>query len=678
MNWIFASLPLLVFSMLTWIALGLIIVRRVFKLRDGLTVCVFALSCGMIAYLFLVNALSYFISVPITVWLVNIGIWIAVFWLSRHPLPPLEWEIERQTRIYLAVAGSLLFIGVLIINAREIFIDTSGHAGIIQLFATGNFPPRFQCNPDDVAGYHYGANMLAAALVDTTGVTPWDSQDVLAAYEVICLCALVILILWRRTKKIRVCLLGIFLFFTVGQVVWLLLPLTSPGWSYLAQGSPKISELTTMLYPLDDSPWTYAIFTPGFLTPTIGHAHRSIAWSLGPLSILLFLALLETTFDRRWLKALTLGYLLGTVPLLQSASLIPLSIGFGGLTLLSIVRPRQFSLDFNPVAVIAVSLLVAALQGGVITDGITSKLSGSDNATTAFALTSPTLPSCPKDGNTFSCIALSFTNLGLIPFLMPSFAVMTFRGRKDDAQVVLVIGTVASYILVTMLSYGYVQWNLIRIISFCTWPLAVYMTPWLYRHLTSDSWRRWATLAFIVVSTYSGVITLWVIIDGRWARDALTLDFIPMVPATDRSMMEQARRLPLNAIIFDSSTCEHQTGSRPAYVFGRYTRTATNRSLWMQPPEGFDKLLKMPTAEAMAQAGYTHVYVDQKWYYSMDEEGQNALKQGNYEVMASVGTETDFRTLLRICSESEQCVADPAAFPRRSAVLPDDADSSPP
>jgi hypothetical protein len=190
-------------------------------------------------------------------------------------------------------------------------------------------------------------------------------------------------------------------------------------------------------------------------------------------------------------------------------------------------------------------------------------------------------------------------------------------------------------------------------------------------------------VTFLVISTYSGWITLWVIIDGRWIGDSISVDFSPMVPANDLAMMSQGRRLPLDALVFDSGPhswpdpkpCTSNTSTRPAYVLGRYTRVSVSRSDWQTLPEDYKALLKAPRAQDMTKAGYTHVYVDQDWYYNLDEEGRRALSQGNYEVMAASGDEKDFRVLLRVCSADERCVPNPDALPRDTA--PTDAELMP-
>jgi len=248
---------------------------------------------------------------------------------------------------------------------------------------------------------------------------------------------------------------------------------------------------------------------------------------------------------------------------------------------------------------------------------------------------------------------------------------MTLQGRKDNAQIVLGLGAIAGYLFPLVVSYSYTPWDLVRIISFTSWVLIVFMTPWFYQHLVAGGVRRWATVAFLVISTYTGTTALWLIVVGRGIEDSTSMDFSPMLAPNDLAMMPYARLVPLDALVFDSLPCSQITASRPAYVLGRYTRTAIDRNNWRVPPEGYTELLQFPRAEDMAAAGYTHLYVDQDWFYSLDEKGRRALIEGSYEVLGLSGDEGDFRILLRICSADEQCGPNPETFPEVTALLPE-------
>ncbi len=141
MNWIFASLPLLLLIIALWVSLGLAIIRVVAKVNDGITASALSLPIGLLAHLFLVNTLSYVIFLPITVWLVLlISLPLSLYLLSRKTLPALEWKISQRERLGLLILVIIVFISFFYINAREMWGDDSFHTGWTNLLAHGQFP----------------------------------------------------------------------------------------------------------------------------------------------------------------------------------------------------------------------------------------------------------------------------------------------------------------------------------------------------------------------------------------------------------------------------------------------------------------------------------------------------------------------------------------------------------
>ena len=659
MLWIFASLPLLLFIVLTWFAGGLVVTRRLLRLSDGMSVAALSLPCGMLLYLLLVNALSYFIFVPITVWLVNGMIWVVSFLALRRKLLPLTWYISKRTQIVLLLIGIGFFVFVFLLNAREVWGDSLGHASMVQLLANGQFPLRFQCNPAELAAYQYGVDLLAASAVVTAGLTPWDAQDIVVACTVHSVTSLAFLLTWRRTKAVSAGILSAFMVLTVGHIVWLLLPLASGGLAYLGAGNPQTDSLSVLSSSMQN-PWNYAVVPPGFITTNYGHSLRSISWGFGPFIVLLFLVLVDSPIQNRTSKTLVLAYILGTVSLLQPGALVPLSIGFGTYTCLQLVLSKKLVRpDYHPWLVIIIAIFVAIIQGGVITDGVKSVLSGTDNVTVSFGLKPFTFPSCGIGDNNVACALLSVGNMGLIPLLLPWLAWTTFRRRTDQAQIIIVSGAFVSYLLPVIIRYGYTDWNFLRIISFSSWSLTPFVIPLLYRQFSKGMYHKILAVGVYVIATYSGIITAWVIIDGRWIGDTISLNFNPipaMLSESDAQMMNEASKLPLDALFFDSSACNGITASRPAYLFGRYARSSANRSNHTVLPEGFIEIARDPQHNLLTQYGYTHIYLDNNWYTSLDEQGRNSLRYGSYEVIAQHGEPEDVRLLLRVCEPNESCI----------------------
>lgn len=672
MSWIFASLPLLIFIVLTWWFAGYVLTRYVFGVRDGLAVFALSMPCGMLTYLLFVNAFSYLIFLPNTVWVVNIAFWIAGLWVLRRPKLPLVWEIYERKRLLLGAGSLLLFAAVFLLVAREIWGDSPGHVTMVQLLANGQFPLRFQCNPEELAAYQYGGNLLAAAAVVTSGIPPWNGLHVVIACVVYSIVSTVFLLAWRRTKSIAAGLLGVFIVYTLSHFAWLYLPLTSGGLAAQLSGVSSLSQLPETIAQLLIDPWRYGVVPPGYVTTNFAHALRTTSWAFGPFVIFVFLVLVETPFRNRWVKTLALAYVLGTTSFLQPASLILIAFGLGGFLILNVFFRRHFPRpDFSIWTVIGIGMVIAVIQGGVITDSVQSNLSGTRSNVTSYQFKPFTLPSCASGANNPECVLLSIANVGIAPILLVVIGWTTFRKRQDIAQVILVLGAVVSYILPSFIAYGYTEWNFLRVISFASWALAPFIAVLFYQWFRSRQvFGIAAAVVGLVLASYGGSVAAWVMIDGRWIGDTISLDFRGMIPPVEQAMMIESRKLPLDALVFDPSTCSPVTASRPGYLFGRYARSSLNRNSFGTLPEGFEQILQSPTTDLLRQYGYTHIFLDSYWYSMMSPTARQLLRTENFETIAESADETEYRVLLRVCSPDERCVPEITVLPTED--IPDD------
>ncbi|HLY28234.1 MAG TPA: hypothetical protein VKQ72_17945, partial [Aggregatilineales bacterium] len=485
MLWIFASLPLLLLTLGAWYLSGLAIVRNVLRINSGLTVFVLSLPVGMMLNLVLVNAVAHLIFFPISSWIIVIGTIPASLFFLRHPQPPLNWEISIRQRLVLLAALLLLVLGIFYINAREIWGDDPGHASMINLMASGEFPLLFQCNPQIRASYGYGGDLLAAVTQVMGGINSWDAEDVVKAATVASVVMLAFLVGWRHKQKIGAGLLSVFLIFTAAGMLWMYEPLSSAGGRYIAEQTSALSPLPQDLDLLTSDPGHYTIDTPdtpGFAS--YGYSERSLSWGFAPFVILFFLVMVDTPVPP-FTKSVTLGIILAMAALLHPATLSLLFPGFI-IYLFFWVRARRRRrfprLDFNPIWTLVVAFVLMIVQGGQITDTILDKLQGIPNVMTSFMLAPFQLPSCRGETPTVHCALLSVGTMGLVPFLIPVLLWLTWRTYKRPGWAIILLGAIVAMGTTLVTRYAYIDWNIQRLIVFSVWTGAVLLGPVLYEY----------------------------------------------------------------------------------------------------------------------------------------------------------------------------------------------------
>jgi hypothetical protein len=648
------ALPWLSCLLAAWLAAGLLVARGCLRLRDGVDVATLALPLGLISHLLATNVVGRLVFLP-TVLRGAVLLSLvagAVAWRRRRT--PLTWTFERKLRIRLLALGIALALAGMWLQGREYFGDDAGHASMTHLLAAGQFPLRFQCNPALRAAYAYGGNLLAAQVMVTTGLGAFEAVDVVKAAVVSSVTMLAFLTGWRPRRRVGSGLLAVLLLFTAGPMVWLLLPLADSGHAQRAAFDAGLAPLVEAAGQLGRSPWDYAVVTPGFITTQFAHAQRALAWGFAPFMVLLFLALLEVPLTRRR-RTLALSVVLSATALTQPGALILLASACAGYAAWRLRRRSAAgSLDLDFVWVLVLAGLLAALQGGPITDSLLDRLDGRINPTTSFHFDPLRWPSCRSSPADLSCAVLSALNLGLVPFLLPWLALALWHGGPR-VRLALVVGCATAYAFPFFFRYDYLDWNVQRVLTYASWTVAVLLAPLLFEQLTAGGARRALALALLLTAGWGGLVQLGVVIDGRWGQDHFsTLEHWHLGPLDDE-LARLEPLLPRNALIFDAEACMVGTACRPAIVFGRYGASASDRGDFRESiTAAFRQIRADPRARALRDAGYTHVYLDANWLAGLGDT-RARFQGGPFELLGLAGDRDDFRALLRVCAPREKC-----------------------
>lgn len=133
----------------------------------------FAGLLGISAYVFLLNAISYFVSVQVSFYLV-FGLLAAALllfrFLNKRRPSNLSLGMPKDKFIVIAVIAIVLMItsGLVALRALEYDDLAIGHINAASTISEGNFPVRHVLNPSVLHAYHYAPDLLSAAIFKIT------------------------------------------------------------------------------------------------------------------------------------------------------------------------------------------------------------------------------------------------------------------------------------------------------------------------------------------------------------------------------------------------------------------------------------------------------------------------------------------------------------------------------
>lgn len=172
-----------------WIAvIGALIAYAVFRDRPRLVWPFYAPAVGIAVVLLVTNLATYVIPGAPAAWfglLAPLALGVAVV---RRSGPQRALPAGSRTAL---VAMSMLAVGAFVLaytNRPHVFPhDTTWHYALVFRLARGEFPPVSPFGFDAAIGYHYGADLLAASIVNVSGAFPWTALDALSTLLVVAL-----------------------------------------------------------------------------------------------------------------------------------------------------------------------------------------------------------------------------------------------------------------------------------------------------------------------------------------------------------------------------------------------------------------------------------------------------------------------------------------------------------
>ena len=165
-----------------WIAvIGAILSYAVFRDRPRLVWPFYAPIVGVAVVLLVTNLTAYVMPGAPSAWF-GLLLPFAVGLVSARrsgPLRPLP-QGSRAVLLALAVVAVGVFVLAYTNRIHGYFDAPTWHQAVALRLARGEFPPVTPYGVDAGIGYHYGADLLTASIVSTTGAPPWTAADALS------------------------------------------------------------------------------------------------------------------------------------------------------------------------------------------------------------------------------------------------------------------------------------------------------------------------------------------------------------------------------------------------------------------------------------------------------------------------------------------------------------------
>jgi len=650
---------------LLWVIGGWLIATHAFKQRSSERFLT-GLGIGLLLFITMSNLLANLLPSSLTFWTASalillFGLFVA--WRSKLR-PWLDLSDLREWRLLFSLVG-LTVLFTLIGRGLALFDDYL-HIPLVSTMAAGNIPPNFYLNPEMHFAYHYGLQVLAASLSQLGGFFPWSAWDLSKAFAI----ALTILLSWLYYRRVLRDHMGA----TFGSILialssgarWLLLfiPLAIlANISNTVQMTNTGADTAVDLISALSQPWIAEGSAPfpfpfsfynGLFTPLVLAFGAS-----GALPYMTLVLLLILTRLRRFTIPGIITLILLFASLALSAEFIYVIL-WAGIALAIIIYLIQRWRKHKPVSkgfiiqwglILVISGVLSITQGAFLTEaarnfllamqGVESGTGGSYDYF-SFAFRWPPALDTAHFGelsllNPAQLVVL-LAELGLALFLAPFVTLYAWRQipRRKWIAAGLGIAAAISFLMAVFLRYG-VERSSTRLPSFALWIWILLGWPILWKMFQKGTrLQRYLLGLGYGITIFSGAVLLTVSITSLPAPQ-LTY----FVNSNDARLSDTYwDRLPENAQIFD------RIPERAVALFGRPSKA--NLDFYHPLPE-WVVLMDDPDPVRMAEAGYSFVYIDDVWWWEMEQEQREAFNHACVSLYAEMETDDgDFRWLVDV------------------------------
>jgi hypothetical protein len=609
-----------------WVVGGWLLASTLFCLRRGESAMV-GLGLGLMAQIWLANALSHVLPTPASFWLAAalVGIAGIAAWLLARRHSSLELSASHWLLL-----GALTLLFYAIGRGLGIFDDYQ-NLPTISLMAAGDVPPHFALNPALRFGYHYLLLLLAGEVMRIGNMFPWSALDLTRAVTLAL--PLILAGLWAHRltgNRLAAMLTGCLLAFASGTR-WLLLLLPPTLLSSIsanvtligsaATSAPNLAQAMISNWKIDGAgpiPFPFAFYS-GINQPYI-MAYTGIA---GSANLIMLLILLTAQRWRHWSAAVLTAVLLSCLAIANEIAF--LLIGMGVLVSAAAwmlgIRGRPLPVELRYwMLIMSGALALAVVQGGMLTEILRRTLVPGIGTSTYFDATPvfvwpPAIISAHLGSLSFANplqLTTALLEIGPVVVVTPvafSWGWKSLRlGRWYEASL---IATSFGAVLAIFVAFkGPLYTATPRLMGGWFFICSLYAVPltwiWLKRH--SDAWKAGAVAAGLICGL-GGLVLFGVQLAA--IQKPTYASFI--TPMDAKMSQEYWNKLPSTAWVFDPVVFRAPT------IFGRFTESSPT---WYARSPEWQALADAPDPFKIRAAGFGYMYFDSDYWGGLTRAAQ--------------------------------------------------------
>ena len=583
------------------------------------------LGLGLILQTWLSNALGYFVAVTTAYWLAA-----GILFLLGILLTTLRksWK-EASEALHFPPGQWLVFFvllyGFFIIGRGLAIFDDYQNLPVTSFLAAGSLPLQFPLNPGISFDYHYLLLLNASQWMHIAGMQPWTALDLSRAIFF----ALAIIyagLLGQRITRSQVgaWLTGFFVAFA-GGLRWILLFLPgrvlnalSTQVNMIGSGLATDPSLKLALSKI----WAIEGGGPISFPFAYGNGFQSVSVMKhdGTGLMGLAIALLILLFFNKWKNKaglLLIGALISAQAMIDEIWFVFFVAATAIILIYLIFRPGKYSrkeLWWMFGIMVLVPIVVAAIQGGVLTGAVrgwlgelsrsTEASSGGRYFSLGFHLRWPPAFISAHLGTlaltNWGQALAALAEIGPIFLLLPLFVSWGKKGLRAGQLIypILALAAIFSFLTIFLEYQGSAGISATkRLTLFSAAILTLFAVPLMWYWLR----RRSQTLRFVVIGTMAAVCLgglSYFAIESTAAQVPQESYFLDGLDA--KMETQYWNNLPADVMVFDLIP------SRAATMFARPLKSNLT---WYETTSEYQALASHPEPVAIAQAGYDYFYL---------------------------------------------------------------------